>query len=382
MAMATQPAAGPAPAAPPPKPRDWAPRIWEGCDFFAWLRLLCRNRCAVSWTHAYIAVIITFVSFLHTLLRWCEEAIFGRRIRQTQITQPPIFILGHWRTGTTLLHELLILDPRHGYPTTYECLAPNHFLLTERFMTRWLYFLAPSRRPMDNMRAGFDRPQEDEFALCMLGALSPYHTIAFPNRPPQCQEYLDLEGVKPSALRRWQRTLIQFLKKITYKTGKRLVLKSPPHTARIKVLREMFPGAAFIHIVREPYVVYPSTVKLWKAMYEKHGLQKPTFAGLEEHVLGTFVRLYERLEEGKKLLPREQFYELRYEELIADPASELRKIYEYFGWGGFDEMLPRLREYLASIAGYETNTYQLSAEDRARVTERWGDVIRRYGYDA
>ena len=82
---------------------------------------------------------------------------------------PPIFILGHWRTGTTLLHEFMIRDERFGYPTTYECMDPNHFLLTEGLFTRWLNFLVPTHRPMDNMKAGFDRPQEDEFALCMLG---------------------------------------------------------------------------------------------------------------------------------------------------------------------------------------------------------------------
>jgi hypothetical protein len=379
MATATQQpqAAPPLPAA---KVREWAPRIWEGCDFFAWLRLLVRNRFAVHWSCWYIAVIITCVSIFHTLLRWLEEAIFGRRIRRTQITQPPIFILGHWRTGTTLLHELLVLDPRHGYPTTYECLEPNHFLLTERLVTRWLSFLTPTRRPMDNMKAGFERPQEEEFALCMVGAQSPYLTIAFPNRPPQCQEYLDLVGVGPSGLRRWQRALKQFLKKITYKTGKRLVLKSPPHTARIPVLKEMFPGAAFIHIVRDPFVVFPSTVKLWKSLYQKHGLQKPTFAGLEEHVFATFTRMYQRLEEGKKLLEPRAFYELRYEELVKDPAGEVRKIYDHFGWGGWDEMLPRLREYLASIEGYETNRYQVTPEQRAQIEARWGDVIRRYGY--
>jgi hypothetical protein len=379
MATATQEPQA-APPLPPPKVREWAPRIWEGCDFFAWLRLLIRNRFAVHPACWYIAVIITCVSVFHTLLRWLEEAIYGRRIRRTHITQPPIFILGHWRTGTTLLHELLVLDPRHGYPTTYECLEPNHFLLTERFMTRWLSFLTPSRRPMDNMKAGFERPQEDEFALCMVGAHSPYLTIAFPNRPPQCQEYLDLVGVGPSGLRRWQRALKQFLKKITYKTGKRLVLKSPPHTARIPVLEGMFPGAAFIHIVRDPYVVFPSTVKLWKSLYQRHGLQKPTFAGLEEHVFATFVRLYERLEEGKKLLDPKQFYELRYEELIRDPEGEVRKIYDHFGWSGWGDVLPRLREYLASIEGYETNRYQITPELRAEIQARWGEVIRRYGY--
>jgi hypothetical protein len=275
----------------------------------------------------------------------------------------------------------LILDPRHGYPTTYECLEPNHFLLTENLVTRWLAFLTPTYRPMDNMRAGFDRPQEEEFAFCMMGERTPYLTIAFPNRPPQCEEYLDLEGVPPSRLRGWQRSLMQFLKKITYKTGKRLVLKSPPHTARLKVLGPMFPGAAFIHIVRNPYVVYPSTVKLWKTLYKKHGLQTPTFAGLEEHVLATFTRLYQRLEEGKRIIAPGQFYELRYEDLVRDPESEVRKIYEHFGWGGWSDVAPRLREYLAGVQGYETNKYQLTPPERAEIERRWGDVIRRYGYE-
>jgi len=371
-------AAGPATL--PPKKPAWAPRIWQGCDFFAWIRLLARNRCAIHWSCWYIAIIVTFVSMFHTLLRWVQDAIYGRAIRKTKITQPPIFIVGHWRTGTTLLHELLILDPRHGYPTTYECMEPNHFLLTERLVTKWLWFLVPGQRQVDNMKAGFDRPQEDEFALCMIGEGSPYLTCAFPNHPPQCQEYFDLEGLRPGQLNSWKRSFKQFLKRITYKTGKRLVLKSPPHTARIKVLKELFPEAAFIHIVRDPYVVLPSTIHLWQYLYRRHGLQIPTFAGLEEHVLATFVRLYDRLEEAKRLLDARHFFEMRYEDLMRDPTAMMRRVYDHFGWGGWEAYEPRLREYLASVKGYETNKYELTPAQRDAVTRRWAAVIERYGY--
>src|SRR5438445_8924715 len=140
----------PAPPDPPRRKPEWAPRIWEGSDFFGWLRLLAKNHFAVHPSCWYIAVVVTIVSFCHTLLRFLQEAIYGRRIRQTAIEHPPLFIIGHWRTGTTLLHEFLILDERHAYPTTYECLDPNHFLLTENLFTRWLRFLMPTRRPMDN----------------------------------------------------------------------------------------------------------------------------------------------------------------------------------------------------------------------------------------
>ncbi len=367
----------------PPLPRrqpEWAPHLWEGCDFFAWIKLLVRNRFAVAPRYWYVAAIVTVVSFGHTLLRLFQGAVYGRDVRRTPFPAPPIFIIGHWRTGTTLLHELLIQDERFGYPNTYECFTPCHFLLSERIFTKLFWFLMPSRRPMDNMQMGFDRPQEDEFALSLLGAGSPYDMIAFPNHRPQGQAFLDLREVAPRPLRRWRRTFRAFLRQVTYKTRKRLVLKSPPHTARIPVLRQMFPGALFLHIVRDPYVVFASTVNLWRRLFEAHGLQVPTGAGIEEYVLDTFVRLYERLEEGRRMLEPTQFYELRYEDLVRDPVVEMRKLYDHFGLDGFDAYLPRLERYLATIKGYETNRYEMTSAQREAVTRRWGDVIGRYGY--
>ena len=110
---------------------EWSPRIWEGCDFLGWLRLLARNRFAVHPAYIYIAVIITIMSFWNTMLRWWQQMVFGKQVRDTRLKHPPIFIIGHWRTGTTLLHEFLILDERHSFPTTYDCMSPNHFLLTQ-----------------------------------------------------------------------------------------------------------------------------------------------------------------------------------------------------------------------------------------------------------
>ncbi len=354
--------------------------MWEGCDFFAWIRLLAGNHFAVEWRYLYIAVIVTVVSFCHLLLRLVQEAWLGRCIARTPIREAPLFIIGHWRTGTTLLHELLILDPRHTYPNTYECLEPNHFLLSERFLTRWLRFLMPSRRPMDNMAAGWDRPQEDEFALCMMGVPSPYLTIAFPNRPPQCSEFLDLVGITPRALAAWKRGFLLLLRRLTFKDPRRLVLKSPPHTCRIPVLLELFPDARFVHIVRDPYVVFPSTVNLWKSLYRTHGLQKPTFAGLEEYVFQTFVRLYERLEQGRKRLAPDRFHELRYEDLVRDPVGQMRALYEQIGLGNFEEVRPRLEQYVAGLSGYERNRYELTPAQREAIARRWGPVIERYGY--
>jgi hypothetical protein len=236
---------------------------------------------------------------------------------------------------------------------------------------------------MHNMAAGWDKPQEDEFALCMLGQPSPYLTIAFPNRPPQDQEAFDVEPLPPRARERWQRAFVTFLRQLTFKDPRRLILKSPTHSCRIPTLLQLFPDARFVHIVRNPYVIFPSTVNLWKTLYETHGLQTPTFAGLEEHVFRTFTHLYERVEAGRRLVAPDRFYEVRYEDLLADPAGAMGKLYDRLQLGGYERVRPRLEDYFRARADYRPNRYPaLAPALRDEITRRWGAVIGRYGYEA
>jgi hypothetical protein len=360
---------------------EWTPRLWEGMDFFAWVRMLARNRFKVHPKFAYIAAIITGVSFTHTVLRWLQFGRFGKQIAETEIPLHPIFVLGHWRTGTTLLHELLILDERFSYPDTYACLVPNHTLLTEHFAKRWLKWVVPGRRPMDNMAVGFDRPQEDEFALAMLGLPTTYTDFAFPNNPPLDPGSLDLRGLDPGRLKRWTLGFRRFLQMLTFKDPRRLVLKSPPHTARVPVLLEMFPDARFIHIVRDPYVVFQSTVKLWMSLGRKHGLQVPRDeAAVREKVFREFRIVYERMEEAKPRIRPGRFHELRYEDLVKDPVGQMKAAFVAVELDGFEEYLPKLKGYLERTAGYETNKFAISDADRAEVQSRWGDLIQKLGY--
>jgi omega-hydroxy-beta-dihydromenaquinone-9 sulfotransferase len=359
----------------------WAPKLWHGGDFFGWLKLLIHNRLAVEPCCLHWLVSISIATAATTTLRHLQELIWGRRVRETEITYAPLFIIGHWRSGTTLLHELLTLDQRHTYPTTYECFFPNHFLLTERYFTRLLGFFMPSRRPMDNMPMAWDRPQEDEFALCNLGQPSPYWTIAFPNCRPQYPAYFDLEDVPPEALHRWKQCFLRFLKQITvHNPNKRIVLKSPTHTYRLKALLDLFPTALFVHIVRNPYVVFPSTVSMWKALYVDQGLQNPKFEGLEDYVFDNFLHMYEKLDETRSLVDSSRFYELRYEDLVREPIKQVRAMYEHLELGNFEQVLPKLKQYMANTADYKTNRYELPPKLRDTISQRWGHVIRRYGY--
>ena len=365
----------------PGPPPEWTPRMWQGCSFPAWARLLLRNHFAVSPRLGYIPFVITNVSLLHSGLRWLQESWYGSKLDSTPIRHAPLFIVGHWRTGTTLLHEMLIQDERHSYPSYYHCLAPNHFVLTERWLKRFARWMLPSHRPMDAMKVGMDRPQEDEFALCMLGQPSPYLTVAFPNHPPQDQDAYDPERLPPRARAAWKRTFLWFIKRLTYRDPRRLVLKSPTHSCRIPTLLELFPDARFVHIVRDPYVVYSSTVNLWKSLFVTHGLQTPTFRGLEEMVFDTFNYLYERLEVGKKVVPPGRFFEVKYEELVADPLPLLARLYEALELGGFEVARPRFEAFWREQQGYQTNRYKPLDEGlRAEITRRWGAVIERYGY--
>lgn len=360
---------------------EWAAPLWLGCNVTAWTRLLIRNRFAVHWSRWHYVLLYTILSVVNSVLSLLQHLVFDRRVATTTVAEAPIFIVGHWRTGTTMLHEMLILDDRHTGPTTYECIVPHHFLLTERF-ARFAEFLTSKHRAMDNMDLSLAHPQEDEFAWCMLGLPSPYLTIAFPNRPTQDSHYLDMDQLSERELEKWKRTLLRFVQQVYFRRRKAVVLKSPTHSFRIKVLVDIFPQAKFIHIVRDPYVVFPSSVNLFKAFSRVHGLQRPTFDGLDEKVLSTYVELYRKLDEGRKIVDPSRFYEMRYEDLVANPEGQLRGLYEHLKLGDFESYLPRLRSYLADKATYRTNSYRMTAEQRAVVTERWGEFIERYGYGA
>lgn len=365
------------------KPRSlpwWTPRCWFGCAAGGWFRLLWRNRFDIDLPCVHIAVSDSLISFVNSGFGALQQLLLGWSVARTPIEEDPIFILGHWRTGTTLLHELLVTDPRFGFPTHYDCMAPNHFLITAWIGKPAFQLVLPKQRPMDNMALGWDRPQEEEFALCNLGVPSPYLTIAFPNHPPQYQEYLDLEGLDPKALAYWKKYLLRFIQQVAYRERKRMVLKSPTHTWRIKTLLEMFPQARFIHLVRDPYVTFTSTVHLWKSLYLSQGLQVPKFEGLEEHVFNTFSHMHRTLDATRGLVDPRRFHELRYEDLVADPLGQVQQIYENLQLGEFEAARPRLEEYLRGQKDYKTNRYEMDPVLKAEITRRWGNIIEKYGY--
>ncbi|MEC9094008.1 MAG: sulfotransferase, partial [Planctomycetota bacterium] len=311
-----------------------------------------------------------------------QSLFFGKRIAQTQIHEPPIFIVGHWRSGTTLVHELLNLDDNLKSPTTYECFAPSHFLVSSWWLKPLIALVTPKTRPMDNMQHGPNRPQEDEFAICALGAPSPYSAMAFPNQPRPNQSMIDLLDATDEQLQSLAESMLFFTKSLTFTHAKRLVLKSPTHTGRIDFLRELFPGAKFLHISRDPKSVIPSTVRLWTRLDQVNGFQIPHYdqSAIETYVGETFSQMYTAFNKQTQDQDKD-IYSLRYEDIVENPVECLRSFYDYFKLPGFDQMEPKIKSHMEQQANYQKNRHTLSEELLEIIQQNCTNYQTRYGYE-
>ena len=366
------------------KDRFWYPRFWDGMTTRAWFKLLKVGKFRVAPIRWAMAVIITLLAvFVNSPCAWLQRLIYGKRIKDTKLAGPPIFIIGHWRSGTTLLHEYLIRDSRFTFADTYACFVPEHFIVSRFTVRPIVALLMPKKRPIDNMEAGFDRPQEDEFALVSMGLPSPYRNIIFSNNGLNIDtDYLTLRNVSAEDRKAWLEGLDTFLKTLTFlNPEKRVVLKSPPHTGRIKTILERYPDAKFVHIHRNPYAIFPSTYNLWMRLSKDEGAQPPTGKGMEEYIFDNLNTMYEAFEEDVKSLPANQFCEIAYKDLTSTPIETLATIYQSLELGGFDEVRPVFEQYADSQKEYQKNRFSMEPELKSQIASRWKRYFDRYGYE-
>jgi omega-hydroxy-beta-dihydromenaquinone-9 sulfotransferase len=288
----------------------------------------------------------------------------------------PIFIVGHWRSGTTLLHELLALDSVFAVPTTYACFNPQHFLLSRH--------RAPARaeaaRPADDMVISPFSPQEDDFALLCLGAATPYETFMFPSALRDVELLSDPERMEGDARLKWDKALTWTFRATAYACGaeRRILSKSPPHSFRIERLRALFPGAAFVRMVREPCAVFASTMRMWETMWQRYALTAPLGGDLlAERVLETGRALERKLETGLRSLSPERTATIRYEDLIADPEKTIAHLYERLALGDPHRIRSSVAAYMAQNSHVQTRD---TARWRPLVQEQWSEMFEQFGY--
>lgn len=295
------------------------------------------------------------------------------------VPQPPIFLLGFWRSGTTFLHELFCCDPRFGFPSTYACLNPCHFLLTESWV-RDRAARQQKQRPMDNMLYSWASPQEDEFALFALGAPSPYEALLAPSLMRDADFLLDLRRRPQNEQDRWAEALATFIRLLTIQQNKPLVLKSPPHGFRLPALRSLFPEARCVIIERNPYEVFASNLKLWQTLLDLYSLESFFREEIETFVIAAYL-LHERIigDEARHINPR-SLSRVTYEDLVANPIGQMQRLYAELGLGNFEAARPRIEQHLAGVADHVRNPLRVSAAQKARVDSVWGDLITAKGY--
>jgi len=353
----------------------------QGMTLGNWWAVLRRHRFAIDLKHLPRALLQTTVSASNSVSARIERGRFGRRIEAARV-EAPLFILGHYRSGTTHLHNLLALDPQFAAPTLFQVLNPHTFLSTERWAAPVADRLVVRRRYQDAMALGVGVPSEDEFASCTMTGLSPYMAWCFPGDGADYDRYLTFRDAQESEVGRWKHALTTFLKKLTLRYGRPLVLKSPPHTARIRLLLGLFPDARFVHIHRDPYVVFRSTRHLIRAVQPLYHLREGPAQDGDDRIISVYTEMYDAYFEKRRVIPEGRLCEISYEDLEHEPVGVVGSIYESLGLPGFEDIRPRLEGYLGTIVGYRKNRHgELPEELRRRIAHEWGRSFDEWGYD-
>jgi hypothetical protein len=310
-----------------------------------------------------------------------ERAWVACARRGRDLETPPLFILGHWRSGTTHLTNLLA-EGGFGYIDPIAAGLPWDFLGLGRLLRPLLVRMLPEGRFIDAVEVAPDSPQEDELGLASMVRLSYFHAIYFPRRfQPWFDRGLFLDGARPEEIARWEQRFRYYLWKVARRRPDRpLLVKNPVYTGRVEQLYRLYPEARFLHIVRNPHEVFASTRAFLGKMFEALALQPWEQVAIEETVLATYPRMMDRLLADTARLPAGRYVEIRFEELEAEPLATLERVHDRLGLGGFAEAWPAYAAYLGRIQRYERARRSFPERDLALVERHWGRFLAHWGY--
>ncbi len=296
--------------------------------------------------------------------------------------KPPVFIIGHWRSGTTHLYNILAKSPSIGYVPPLATGLPWDMLGIARVFRPLLEKALPSERFIDRIPVNPDSPQEDEIALASMTHMSFYHGIYFPN---QLKGLFDkgvfFDGASVADVDHWNHVFLLYLKKLQHLFPERqLFIKNPVYTARVAHIKKLIPEAKFIHIHRNPYLVFQSMRHFWKQLLKEFALQEGTDIEIDELILSAYPRMREKAAEECAELPDGDFVEMKYEDLEMDPLGQIQKIMQSLGLDHYEDGESYFRTYLASVKSYQKNHYSISDQDNELVYRHWSQQIDQWGY--
>ena len=351
-----------------------------GISLKKWFFLLEKNK-GVDSRYFARGAFVTLSSIFTAPARMLFKMKYDAKIDKTKIKHPPVIVIGHWRSGTSYLHELLSQDPQFCYVTLWNTLLPDSFLILEPIKNFISNFL-PKKRPMDEIRVEIDGPYEEEAAVAVLSLWSFFHCIHFAkNAEEQYLKSIHFKGLSDKEKKQWEQNYLKFMKTVIYaNNGKRLLLKNPANTARIPTLLKLFPDARFIHIYRSPYKVYLSTVKMRNNVLDKLALQDASKEEIEKQAIENYKRIMKSYFEQKKLIPKDRLVDVKYEDLVKDPIKQVSNIYSKLKIPGFKNALPEMNKYLDRQKNYKVNVYKIDKKIIKHVYDEWEFTIDLWGY--
>ncbi len=351
-----------------------------GSTFATFFKTLYNGRVISGY---YLKTVLTFLIILAaTPFRWYESLYYYFVVRKDKKTKDPVFIIGHWRSGTTYLHQVLAEDQQMGYVTTYQTVFP-HYLYSKFLFLPFMKSQMPEKRPGDNVRLVAKNPQEDEFALSNINPYTYYQFMYFPEDYRSFYHRFIRFEDKSHIVEKWKNDYCKMVKKACHNTkGQIPILKNPCNTGRVGTLLEMYPDAKFVHIIRNPIVVFLSSRKFFVELLPTLWFHPVDEQFIEDMILDVYEWLVKDWLELKKLIPEGNYVEVRFEEFEEDPIWHLKKLYEQLGIPDFQKAKPKFETYVNKMSGYRKNKYQVIDEILLnRILDRWGFAMDLWHYE-
>lgn len=312
-----------------------------------------------------------------------QEHRFNKILSKGRPEFDPLFIIGHWRSGTTFVHNIFAHDTHFGYTTTYQTVFPHYVMAMQGLFKPVMKWIMPDKRPTDNMELSPDLPQEEEFALNNSTPINYYNFWFFPERMQEyCDSYLTFRNITHSELQEFKAAFDKLIRISLWNTrGTQYLSKNPPHTGRIQALLELYPDAKFIYLIRNPYTVFESTRNFFLNTIKPLELHTISIEQMEQNILRNYMALYQAYQEQKKNVPQGHLIEVKFEDIEADALGMTERIYRELNLPGWDDSRAAIQEYIGQKKDYKKNKYAYDPRTVQLVNEYWGQVFDDWDYE-